>query len=51
MLDRKAGSEFASKGWRSATNERTQKSGDFPVDCVYVLPAMRKPSNDIMVGH
>jgi len=48
MLDRKAGSEFASKGWRTATNDRTQKNGEFPVDCVYVLPAMRKPSAEII---
>ena len=30
-------------------NEKTKKEGDFPLDSLYILPTLSKPSNDILV--
>ena len=33
----------------TGTNQRTKKEGDFPLDSLYILPILSKPSNDILV--
>ena len=30
-------------------DEKTKKEGDFPLDSLYILPTLSKPSNDILV--
>ena len=35
--------------WCSATNERSKREGDFPLDSLYILPTLSKPSQDILV--
>ena len=36
-------------GWCYGENDRTGRKGDFPAECVYVLPATSKPATDIVV--
>lgn len=35
-------------GWCYGENERTGKKGDFPAECVYLLPTMSKPPTEIL---
>ncbi|XP_050389741.1 myosin-VIIa [Patella vulgata] len=35
-------------GWCFGENARSGKSGDFPAECVYVLPTITKPPNEIL---
>ena len=35
--------------WCSGTNERNKKEGEFPLDSLYILPTLSKPSQDILV--
>uniref|UniRef100_A0A8C5AVI2 Myosin VIIAa n=1 Tax=Gadus morhua TaxID=8049 RepID=A0A8C5AVI2_GADMO len=39
--------QVLNSGWAHGINERTNQRGDFPADCVYVLPTMTKPQPDI----
>ena len=50
VMDRPAGSDFASSGWRSGFHDKTGKTGDFPTDNVYVLPTLTKPPQELVVS-
>lgn len=43
-------SEAYSTGWCFGENDRTGKKGDFPAECVYLLPTMNKPPTEILVS-
>ena len=45
MLDEPAGNNLLTSSWASGTNSTTAESGDFPADCVWVLPTLTKPSS------
>ncbi len=36
-------------GWCFGECERTGAKGDFPAECVYVLPAITKPPPEVLV--
>lgn len=36
------------QAWSFGTNAATKQSGDFPMDCVYVLPALTKPPKETL---
>lgn len=36
-------------GWAHGINDRTKQRGDFPADCVYVMPTVIRPPPDIVV--
>jgi len=38
-----------SSGWCYGMCVRSEKKGDFPAECVYILPTMTKPPSDILV--
>ena len=40
--------EAYATGWCFGENERTGKKGDFPAECVYLLPSMNKPPAEIL---
>jgi len=40
--------ESYATGWCFGENERTGKKGDFPAECVYLLPTMTKPPIEIL---
>jgi myosin-7 len=42
--------EAYATGWCYGENDRTGKKGDFPADCVYLLPSMNKPPAEILVS-
>ncbi|XP_076002110.1 unconventional myosin-VIIa-like [Genypterus blacodes] len=48
LLDQDCGEQVLNSGWAHGINERTNKRGDFPADCVYVLPSMTRPQTDIV---
>lgn len=37
-------------GWAHGINDRTKQRGDFPADCVYVVPTITRPQYDIVVS-
>ena len=49
VMDRPAGENFASAGWRSGCHDKTGKTGDFATDNVYVIPTLTKPSPELVV--
>ncbi|XP_034024425.1 unconventional myosin-VIIa-like [Thalassophryne amazonica] len=48
LLDQDTGEQVLNSGWAHGINERTNQRGDFPADCVYVLPSMTRPPQDIV---
>uniref|UniRef100_A0A668VF82 Myosin VIIAa n=1 Tax=Oreochromis aureus TaxID=47969 RepID=A0A668VF82_OREAU len=48
LLDQETGEQVLNSGWAHGINERTNQKGDFPADCVYVLPTMTRPQQDIV---
>ncbi len=38
-----------STGWCTGENDRNGERGDFPTECVYLLPTMTKPPAEILV--
>ena len=44
------GESVQSSGWCVGRAERTSERGDFPAEMVYVLPAVTKPPQDILVS-
>lgn len=50
LEDDSTGEKVMSSGWCAGRCERTAERGDFPAETVYVLPALSKPPNDILVG-
>lgn len=49
LLDQDTGEQVLNSGWAHGINERTSQRGDFPADCVYVLPTMIQPQKEIVV--
>ncbi|XP_070539316.1 myosin-VIIa-like [Ptychodera flava] len=48
ILEQENGDSALNSGWCLGENERTGKIGDFPAECVYVLPTITKPPPDIV---
>ncbi|XP_068172673.1 myosin VIIAa isoform X4 [Antennarius striatus] len=48
LLDQDTGEQVLNSGWTHGINERTNHRGDFPADCVYVLPTMTRPQQEIV---
>ncbi|KAK2894426.1 hypothetical protein Q8A67_011655 [Cirrhinus molitorella] len=48
VLDQDTGEQVMTSGWAHGTNDRTKQRGDFPADCVYVLPTVIRPPSDIV---
>uniref|UniRef100_A0A3P8ZKP1 Myosin VIIAb n=1 Tax=Esox lucius TaxID=8010 RepID=A0A3P8ZKP1_ESOLU len=47
ILDEHCGEQVMTSGWAHGVNDRTKHRGDFPADCVYVLPTVTRPQYDI----
>ncbi|XP_034095601.1 myosin VIIAa isoform X1 [Gymnodraco acuticeps] len=48
LLDQDSGEQVLNSGWAHGVNGRTNQKGDFPADCVYVLPCMTRPQQEIV---
>ncbi|XP_065887692.1 unconventional myosin-VIIa-like [Dysidea avara] len=48
QLESEDGEDIMSTGWCFGECERTKKKGDFPAECVYVLPAITKPPMEVL---
>ncbi|KAF0022919.1 hypothetical protein F2P81_024900 [Scophthalmus maximus] len=48
ILDEHDGEQVMNSGWAHGVNDRTKQRGDFPADCVYVLPTITRPQYDIV---
>lgn len=48
VLDQQNGETVMNSGWCVGENIQTGKKGDFPAECVYVLPTITKPPPDIL---
>ncbi|XP_034723694.1 myosin VIIAa [Etheostoma cragini] len=48
LLDQDTGEQVLNSGWAHGVNERTNHRGDFPADCVYVLPTMTRPQQEVV---
>ncbi|KAA8586579.1 hypothetical protein FQN60_000415, partial [Etheostoma spectabile] len=48
ILDEHNGEHVMNSGWAHGINDRTKQRGDFPADCVYVLPTITRPQYDIV---
>lgn len=49
QLQSENGEDIMNTGWCYGECERTKKKGDFPTECVYVLPAIAKPPMKVLV--
>lgn len=49
VLDQDSGEQVLNSGWAHGINERSKQRGDFPADCVYVLPTMIRPQQELVV--
>lgn len=49
ILDHDTGEQVMNSGWANGINERTKQRGDFPTDCVYVMPTVTMPPREIVV--
>ena len=49
-LENEDGEDVMKSGWCFGECERTGAKGDFPAECVYVLPAITKPPPEILVN-
>lgn len=49
VLDQDTGEQVLNSGWAHGVNERSKQRGDFPADCVYVLPTMIRPQQELVV--
>uniref|UniRef100_A0AAQ4PWT7 Myosin VIIAb n=1 Tax=Gasterosteus aculeatus aculeatus TaxID=481459 RepID=A0AAQ4PWT7_GASAC len=47
VLDEHDGEHVMNSGWAHGINDRTKQRGDFPADCVYVVPTITRPQYDI----
>lgn len=43
------GEDVMTSGWCYGECVRTRQKGDFPAECVYVLPTLRKPLDQVLV--
>ena len=48
-LENEDGEDVMRSGWCYGECERTGAKGDFPAECVYVLPAITKPPPEVLV--
>ncbi|XP_077914707.1 unconventional myosin-VIIa [Halichoerus grypus] len=48
ILDQDTGEQVMNSGWANGINERTRQRGDFPTDCVYVMPTVTMPPREIV---
>ncbi|KAG8522814.1 Unconventional myosin-VIIa, partial [Galemys pyrenaicus] len=48
ILDHDTGEQVMNSGWANGINERTKQRGDFPTDCVYVMPTVTIPPREIV---
>ncbi|KAK7926039.1 hypothetical protein WMY93_008349 [Mugilogobius chulae] len=48
ILDEHEGERVLTSGWAHGLNDRTRLRGDFPADCVYVLPTISRPPYDVV---
>ncbi|XP_039704262.1 unconventional myosin-VIIa [Pteropus medius] len=48
ILDHDTGEQVMNSGWACGINERTKQRGDFPTDCVYVMPTVTMPPREIV---
>ncbi|TMS14178.1 Unconventional myosin-VIIa [Larimichthys crocea] len=48
ILDEHDGEHVMNSGWAHGINDRTKQRGDFPADCVYVLPTITRPQYDLV---
>uniref|UniRef100_A0A2K6EGL4 Unconventional myosin-VIIa n=1 Tax=Propithecus coquereli TaxID=379532 RepID=A0A2K6EGL4_PROCO len=48
ILDHDTGEQVMNSGWANGINERTKQRGDFPTDCVYVMPTVTTPPREIV---
>ncbi|EPQ08295.1 Myosin-VIIa [Myotis brandtii] len=48
ILDHDTGEQVMNSGWANGINERTKQRGDFPTDCVYVMPTVTMPLREIV---
>lgn len=49
VLDQHSGENVMNSGWCSGENMRSGNKGDFPAECVYVLPTITRPPEEILV--
>ena len=49
QLESEDGEDIMNTGWCYGECERTKKKGDFPAECVYVLPAITKPPMEVLI--
>lgn len=49
-LESKYGEDITNTGWCFGECERTKQRGNFPTECVYVLPAITKPPMEVLVS-
>lgn len=49
VLDQHSGEHVMTSGWAHGVNDRTKRRGDFPAECVYILPTITRPQYDIVV--
>lgn len=50
VLENTDGDDVMRTGWSFGQCERTQARGDFPAECVYVLPTLTRPPNEVLVS-
>ncbi|XP_046338016.2 myosin-VIIa-like isoform X1 [Haliotis rufescens] len=48
VLDQQSGETVMNSGWCYGENVKTNKKGDFPAECVYVLPTITRPPTEIL---
>lgn len=49
-LEGEEGEDVMKSGWCYGECIRTQTKGDFPAECVYVLPTLTKPPAEVLVS-
>ena len=50
LLESEDGDDVMRTGWSYGKCERTQAKGDFPAECVYVLPTLTRSPNEVLVS-
>lgn len=50
ILDEHDGEHVMNSGWAHGINDKTKQRGNFPADCVYVLPTITRPQYDLVVS-
>lgn len=50
ILDEHDGEHVMNSGWAHGINDRTKRRGDFPADCVYILPTITRPQYELVVS-